>query len=391
MRVLFVHQGENWIRGSERCMLGLAAGIMARGWESIIACNASAVLDEATTLGVPTISIEPPQRSMPWPRWNEVKDWRAILRELRPDIVHLNSVLSLPPLLVCGMLERLPVIVHQHILDDQFSRLYSLMHQASAIVTINETAHVALEDDGYPRERLHRIPNGVQVRARSSDVSVRALTRADDGDTVMASVGSLIHRKGHDRTIAAFALALQQTPTLHLALIGSGSEEPALRELAAALGVASRVHFLGQRSDVQNLLWTADFFVTGAREEVQPLSVIEAMLCGQPVVASNIPAHTEMVEQERMGLLVDADDARQFASAMVRAATDREWRSVASQTVATVSRERYSFDAYVDRFLSLYGTLMQAPRRRYAFPDALTWMPPYGAWVKRSARRRLFG
>jgi len=370
-------------------MLDLASGLSTRGWEPVIACNARTVADEAAALQIRTVIIGTSERAGPLPRRRDVAAFRAIIAEVAPDVVHVNSAPSFSAVAVSGMLARVPVLVHQHILDDEFSRLYSLMHQAAAIVTISDVACAAVARDGYPAHRLHRIPNGVQLRTTGANISVRALIGAAPQEPVVVSVGSLIHRKGHDRTLAALAIALERVPALHLALIGSGPEESALRDVANTLGVAKHVHFLGQRSDIQDLLRTADLFVTGAREEVQPLSVIEAMLCGLPVIASDITAHTEMVEANVTGLLIDADDPRQFGHAVANAAMDAVWRSAARERLIASAPERYSFDRYLERFSNLYTALLSVPRHRYGFPRALRWMPGYTTWLKGAAGRRL--
>lgn len=389
-RVLFVHHGENWIRGSERAMLDLAAALPAYGWQVSVVCTADAVLEEARALGIPAERLSPSLRRGVIPGRDELRLWRSVLLDKRPSVVHVNDTHFLPPLIACALYMRVPLLVHQHILADAFSRLYSLMHQASAIVTISREAEAAVANDGYPRARLHRIPNGVPVRALGAPVDIRHLIGASERDIVAVSVGSLIERKGHDRSLRGLRQALDRGVPLRLAIVGSGPALSALTSLSDELGLSDRVHFLGERADVQALLQNADCFVTAAHQEVQPLSVIEALLCGLPVIASDIAAHREMVDPDAGGLLVDAADATAFGQAIVTVARKRAELHQRRTQVAQQAAERYSFSRYVERFAQLYQSLAQVPRREYGFLRGVRRIPAYAAWLSAAVRRRLF-
>lgn len=391
MRVLFVQFGENWIRGSERCMLDLAAALIERGDQSTVVCNAPTVADAARALGARSHIVPAPSRPGPLPGRAELRAWRRIIRDVAPDVIHVNDLAYFPPILVAAIMARTPVLVHQHLQEKEFSRLYSFLHQASAIVTISEEAYRAVLADGYPAERLHRIPNGVRVQPGTSNASARTLTGAGPDDIVAISVGSLIVRKGFDRVIAGLRAARDGGSPLQLAIVGNGVELAELTSLAARLGVERFVHFLGERSDVQALMRTADLFVTGARGEVQPLTVIEAMLSGLPVVASDIRPHVEMVDHGETGILVDADDPVAFGRALGRVAGDHAWRQAARHRLAEITPARYGFDRYIERFMALYRTLASGGRSQYGFPRALRRVPGYGHWLRRVARQRLFG
>ena len=387
--VLFVHHGENWIRGSERAMLDLAAALPAYGWQVTVVCTADAVVNEARALGIPAERFDPSPRRGLFPRRDELKLWRSVLLDKRPSVVHVNDMHFLPPLIACALYMRVPLLVHQHILADAFSRLYSLMHQASAIVTISREAEAAVANDGYPRSRLHRIPNGVPLRPAASPVNIREIVGADEEDAVAVSVGSLIERKGHDRTLRGLRQALDSGARVRLAIIGSGPERAALAALSDQLGISECVHFLGERTDVQALLQNADYFIAAAHEEVQPLSVIEAMLSGLAVIASDISAHREMVNMEAGGLVVDASDSQAIGNAIVDLAGKRAELQQQRPRVAAHAAEQYSFVRHVERFVQLYQSLAQTPRQEYGFRRGVRRVPAYATWLSAALRRRL--
>jgi len=230
------------------------------------------------------------------------------------------------------------------------------------------------------------------VRSSLDAVDIRELVHAQPGEAVAISVASLIPRKGHDLTLRALRHATTQLGArVQLVVVGSGSEESALGDLAHSLDVHDRVHFLGERGDVQALLRNADFFVAASHEEVQPLSVIEAMLCGLSVVASAIPAHVEMVESAGSGVLVDASDASIFGAAIADVAARSAELREARGRLSARALERYSFSRYVERFVNLYHVLAQTPQREYGFLRGLRRIPAYPEWAANALRRRLLG
>ena len=124
--------------------------------------------------------------------------------------------------------------------------------------------------------------------------------------------------KGVDVAIRAAAAI----PELDLVVAGDGSCRATLEATAAELGIAERIHFLGYRTDPAALLANADLFVLPSLVEGFPLSVVEAMAAGVPVVASDIGGTREAVEHERTGLLVRPRDADALAAAIRRTLSD---------------------------------------------------------------------
>jgi len=143
---------------------------------------------------------------------------------------------------------------------------------------------------------------------------------------VFLNVGELFPRKGQDILLRAFALVRQTLPA-RLVIVGTLIEptHSALRQLAAALGIADEVAFLGYQSNPFKYLARADAFVLSSREEGFGLVLVEAMACGCPVIATNCPyGPDEIIVPEDSGLLVPVDDPPAMAAAMLRMLQDRE-------------------------------------------------------------------
>lgn len=169
---------------------------------------------------------------------------------------------------------------------------------------------------GWPAERIHYLPNF------AATAGVPAVARADlstpDDVPLALALGRLHENKAFDVLLAATALV----PNLHLWLAGEGARRSDLERQAAALGIASRVRFLGWRSDAPALLAAADFLVCPSRREPLGNVVLEAWAAGVPVVAAASEGPTALLNDERTGLLVPVDNTEALAAAMRRLSED---------------------------------------------------------------------
>jgi glycosyltransferase involved in cell wall biosynthesis len=165
---------------------------------------------------------------------------------------------------------------------------------------------------------------------------------AEDG--LVVSVARLEPQKNPLGLIESFALALRDDPRWHLLLSGDGSLREAAREHVTRCGIGGRVHFLGVRTDVAELLSASDIFALASHWEGSPVSVMEAMAAGLPVVATAVGGVPELVDDGVTGCLVAAGDVPALAGALAAVARDpqrrRELAAAALERAAGFSRDR---------------------------------------------------
>jgi glycosyltransferase involved in cell wall biosynthesis len=143
-------------------------------------------------------------------------------------------------------------------------------------------------------------------------------------------------------------------PGLHVIFAGEGELEQDVRDYARAKGMDGRIHFLGYRSDIPSLLKTCDVYVHSSYSEGFGLSVVEAMACGIPVIASDVDGLSEIVQDKKSGLLFKCADAKDLADKI---------RSVLQDTgMQTKLKEGglarvldFSLDTTVDKLVALYA------------------------------------
>jgi UDP-glucose:(heptosyl)LPS alpha-1,3-glucosyltransferase len=198
---------------------------------------------------------------------------------------------------------------------------------------------------------IHVIENGVDSERFRPDHGLRLQTRKElgiDNDVLLALfVGSEWGRKGVDVAIEALAAA----PSWHLAVVGRGDADAARRS-ADALGVADRLHLVGERSQPERYYAAADAFVLPTTYEAFPLAALEAAASALPIVATDVGALGEIVNPGG-GIFVERT-AGSLAAALRQLEANPEAARAMSQRAREIA-ERFSWDAVATKYLDLYG------------------------------------
>ncbi|MEX0758711.1 MAG: glycosyltransferase, partial [Tistlia sp.] len=204
---------------------------------------------------------------------------------------------------------------------------------------------------GWPRERLHYMPNFSTLG--DEPALPRAALGTPEDAPLLLSLGRLHPAKGLDTLLQALALE----PRAHLWLAGDGPSRGALEALAAELGVAERVRFLGWRADKSALLRACDLCVFPSRSEAFGTVIAEAWAHRRPLVAAAADGPRAFVEDGRTGLLVPIDDAAALAAAIGRLLDDPGL----AESLAEAGHRRYLAEfteaACVARYRALFERL----------------------------------
>jgi len=304
------------------------------------------------------------------------------LRDHNPGIVHTHlHVLryALPSLL---LLKHASVLHTVHNLAEREIEAGMRWIQRRAfnhgVVPVAVAEEVALSLKRlYGIQRCRVISNGIPTDryacAQTSRKEWRAREGFEDDDVLFVSVARFAPQKNHALLLKAFAQGPASVPKAHLVLVGEGVLREQLEEQAKSLGLASQVHFLGLRTDIPDVLRAMDVFVLSSDYEGNPLSVMEAMAAGLPVVTTAAGGVPDLLEHGRQGLIVPLGNVQVLSIAMSLLVEDREHRQSLGRAAARRARENFDVSTMVRAYEELYEDLLDRshpPNAEGALQDA---------------------
>jgi glycosyltransferase involved in cell wall biosynthesis len=221
-----------------------------------------------------------------------------------------------------------------------------------------------VDERRVPRRKTRTIHYGIDLglfRPKRNTGLRRRLGLAG-GDIALGTVARFTHQKGHAFLLDAAPAVLKAFPRVHFIFAGDGPLRGMLQARAEQLGLRDRVHFLGFRTDVPDMLNAFDAFVLPSLYEGLPNAVLEAMACGLPVVATRVDGTPEAVVHGKSGLLVDPADSRQLADALIRLLSNARLRGRLGRSARKRIETCFGLDKQIGEFLELYRLDMDTRR-----------------------------
>ena len=292
-------------------------------------------------------------------RWRILPNAQRIARRLREgrfDLLYLNNQ---PASNLEGYLAAeaagLPVVQHCRIdVTLKPAEAAAVNRVARRVICVSQGVADSLAGQGVERNKCIVVHNAIDGRQALPDAVT--LPQVVPGTVVVGSVGSLIARKANDHLLRAAAAVRDrcQVP-FHLLLVGDGPERTALESLAAQLDLAGRVTFAGFQK--APLPWVAamDILVLASAKEGLPRAILEAMLLGRPVIASDVVGSRELVRPEATGLLFPYGDVAALARHLQRLLEHPEQRRRLGEAGRATVMEEYSIERYVAGVEAILG------------------------------------
>lgn len=285
---------------------------------------------------------------------------RRFLRDKPIDIIHFHTARAHALAPFAARLTRARIVTRR--MDYRPNRLtapWLYNWSVEGVAAISEQVARSLGDAGVRRERIAIIPSGVDcTHFRPPNPAERAAARQALGvgadELLIGAVGGLEPRKGHRYLIEALALLSGRGLALRALLAGEGSQRQALQAQANAAGLAQRVGLLGGIIDPRALFWAIDIFVHPSVKEGLGVALLEAMACGQAVLASAAGGMPDVVEHQRTGWLVAPGEPQALARALAELAGSPALRARLGEAARTRIVECFSLQAMARGTLALY-------------------------------------
>ena len=359
--------------GSEQAILILLAGLDRQRWNPVLIHHAepglAPLVAGARQLGVRTWAA-PRMRGRHGSLY--VPGFVRALRALRPAVFHAHLVQPLActyPRL-SAILARIPAIVAtEHLFVGLPWPRSVRLEQVLArwidryIAVSHDVARHLRAALGFPPHKLQVVHNGIPLPPSppAPDSTLRAGLQGGTERPIVLTVARLHPQKGLNYLLEAAT----QIPEAMFALAGDGPERAALEAQVAALGLGERVAFLGHRTDIPALLASCDLFVLPSLFEGLPLSVLEAMAAGKPVIATAVGGTAEAVSHGKTGLLVPAGDAGALAAAIRILLSNPPLATHLGQAGLASAQREFSAATMVQRVTAIYDDILGAGTHQY--------------------------
>ena len=263
---------------------------------------------------------------------------------------------------------RLPVTLsalHSTGWPDTISRLNRLLTPLTDafIAVADEHGRYLIEHERLPADRVRVIRNGVDVQRFRPCPEVRMEVRRQlglsDDARVCGIVAALRMEKNHLLFLRAAAMLRRQMPQAEFLIVGDGPERSKLENAASSEGLAEHVRFVGARNDVHRLLAAMDVFALTSDNEANPVSILEAMATGLPVVSTRVGSIAETVQENQTGFLTSPGDAEQIAACWHRLLEEPALALRLGAAGRRVVSDNWSLDQMVDGYQSLIEEIYQ--------------------------------
>jgi glycosyltransferase involved in cell wall biosynthesis len=361
---LHIDTARTW-RGGQNQVMVTAMGLRSLGHRTMIVAHSEGVLKERAAEGLDVVELAPRSEMDLGAAWRLSR----LLKRLRPDVVHAHDphavAMSALALSMSTLTSKPPLVaarrVDFHIRGNTLSRWK--YRQVDCFICASDAIRKILVGDGIPRERTVTVHEGIDVE------HVRAAPPAKLHEEfwlpheapIVGNVAALVPHKGQRYLVDAAALVVRQIPDARFLIAGEGELRPALERQIKEHRLEKHVFLAGFRPDVLSLHRSFDIFVLSSTTEGLGTSLLDAMACGKPVVATIAGGIPEVVERGATGLLVPPRDPKRLAEAIVALLKSPENRANLGAAGLSRVRERFSAERMVQDTLGVYQRVAQRP------------------------------
>lgn len=252
---------------------------------------------------------------------------RGILKEGRFDVLNTHSRRDTVIAALAGRLAGTPLIVRTRHLSNKVGSMWSYTRLPHRVTTVSDHVRHYLIERGVPANKVATVYSPIVLPAPVERSTLRDELGLADDDVIVGCVAVMRATKGHKDLIDAIAPLMATRPKLHLVFVGGGSPVfEQTQDYIAQLGLQDRIHLMGMRRDVPNLLAGFDLFALATQQEASGTVYVEAQASGLPVIGTNVGGVSEMFRDGQTGILVPPKDPAALTHALQRLIDDVDLR-----------------------------------------------------------------
>jgi glycosyltransferase involved in cell wall biosynthesis len=365
---LHVDTARTW-RGGQNQVLLTVNGLRSMGHRAALVAHPDGELRQRADEGLELIPIAPRTEMDLSAAWK----FSRLVKRLRPDVIHAHDphgvamaslALSIGSASAKGV--PMPALVAArrvdfHLKGNSFSRWK--YRQVDCFIAASEAIRRMLVGDGVPDDRTVTVHEGIDVeRAQHVPaVNVHEAFWLPHGAPVVGNVAALVPHKGQRYLIDAAQSVIQQIPDARFVILGEGELRDHLEKQVREHHLEKHVLLPGFRIDVLGCIKGFDLFAMSSVTEGLGTSLLDAMACARPIVATRAGGIPEIVEDELNGLLVPVRDHHALAAAIVRALKDPSLRTRMGEAGLARANERFTVERMVSETAAVYARIATGP------------------------------
>ncbi len=301
----------------------------------------------------------------------------GVIRRIRPHVVHTHTAKAGFLGRLAARITRVPIVVHTyhgHVLSGYFSqrktKLLTMMERGLArfsdrLVAVSDQVRDDLVSLGVASsDHFSVVPLGLDLAPMFSAGSQRGALRTELGVAsdvpLIGIVGRLFPIKNHALFLETAACLTRKHPDARFVVVGDGVLRPELEERAGRPDLKGHVFFTGWRFDLPAVYADLDVLVVSSRNEGTPVSAIEAMAAGCPVVATRVGGLPDLIDDGRTGILVAPGDATALSEAIFGVLTDQKRKSSLCEAARACVEQRFMVSRLVSDMQELYEELLNS-------------------------------
>jgi glycosyltransferase involved in cell wall biosynthesis len=357
---LHIDTARTW-RGGQNQALLTVLGLRALGHRTVLVAHPAGELRRRASEGPDLIPMAPRSELDLHAAWKLTR----VIKDVRPAIIHAHdphgvAMASLALAYQTG--GPCPQLVASrrvdfHLKTNAFSRWK--YRQVRAFVCASDAIRHMLIDQAIEPDRAITVHEGIDLAHvdAAPAAKVHELFWLPHNAPVIGNIGALVPHKGQRHLIDAASLVVREVPDARFVILGEGELKPALEKQIADLALQKHVLLAGFRPDVLSILKGFDLFAMPSVTEGLGTSLLDAMACAKPIIASRVGGIPEVVRHGETGLLVPPKDARDLAAAIIRLLLDPALAKRFADAGLARVREKFSVERMVDETLAVYARL----------------------------------
>ena len=238
-----------------------------------------------------------------------------------------------------------------------FNKIFSKF--VDKIICVSEAVEASLIKEGISPNKTQVIYNGVDINyfRPAEDSTLREQLSIDNGTLVLTTISRFNKAKGHDFLIEGLKELKTYTSDFKALLVGVGEEEDFIKEKVRKYDLETQVVFLGYREDIPQILSATDIYVSPSENEAISFSIIEALSCSKPVVATEVGGVPEIFRKGNCGILIPFGDTKTFAKAIIDLYNNKQEYELIKSNCRNLVKSNFSQSKMLDETYKLYNSL----------------------------------